>query len=110
MNIFFGIIIDSFADKRALDNDNKNEMEGQCFICGITKSRFDIENIPWRDHVYTHHNLHAYLAFILYVNAKSKAECTGVEKFVKEKIKSGSIDFFPVNRCLAIRGGEELNE
>ena len=53
MNIFFGIIIDSFADKRALDNENKNEKEGMCFICGISKSQFDIENIPWRDHIYT---------------------------------------------------------
>jgi len=67
MNILFGIIIDSFADKRAIAQEHKNEVQGQCFICGITKSRFDIENINWRDHIYCEHNMHSYVAFILYV-------------------------------------------
>jgi len=67
LNIFFGIIIDAFADKRALVAEEKAEIEGRCFICGLSKSQFDIENIPWKLHVYCQHNLHSYLAFVLYV-------------------------------------------
>ena len=67
MNIFFGIIIDSFAEKRDEDNSNDEEITGQCFICGLTKSKFEVENVPWKDHIYSQHNMHAYLAFILYV-------------------------------------------
>jgi hypothetical protein len=52
LNIFFGIIIDAFADKRALLSEEQTELENQCFICGISKSQFDIENIPWKDHIY----------------------------------------------------------
>lgn len=110
LNIFFGIIIDAFADKRALLDEENSEMENQCFICGITKSRFDIENIPWKDHIYCQHNMHSYLAFILYVIDKPVLECTGVEKYVKQKIKRGLIEFYPVNRCLAIRDGELVEE
>ena len=106
LNIFFGIIIDAFADKRALLNEHVEEMENYCFICGISKSNFDIENIPWKDHIYCQHNMHSYLAFILYVIEKPVLECTGVEKHVKQKIKEGVIEFYPVNRCLAIRDGE----
>jgi len=80
MNIFFGIIIDSFSEKRDFDKLHTQEREGQCFICGITKSRFDIENIPWHDHIYQQHNMHSYLAFILYVKKKPMSECTGIEK------------------------------
>ena len=106
LNIFFGIIIDAFADKRALINEEQSEMENQCFICGITKSRFDIENIVWKEHIYCQHNMHAYLAFVLYVMDKPILECSGVEKYVKQKITKGLIEYYPVNRCLAINDGE----
>ena len=52
LNIFFGIIIDAFADKRAQNVEQNIEITNQCFICGISKSRFDIENIPWKEHIY----------------------------------------------------------
>jgi hypothetical protein len=42
MNIFFGIIIDSFADKRAGESEIESEVQNQCFICGISKSTFEI--------------------------------------------------------------------
>ena len=45
MNIFFGIIIDSFAEKRADDGEIKEELKGQCFYCVISRSKFDIENV-----------------------------------------------------------------
>lgn len=89
MNILFGIIIDSFADKRAQADDFKREVRGQCFICGISKSRFDIENVNWNDHIYCEHNLHSYVAFMLYVQSRPKSECTGIEKFVKYNAKRG---------------------
>jgi hypothetical protein len=83
LNIFFGIIIDAFADKRAVNTEQASEMVNQCFVCGVSKSRFDIENIPWKDHIYKQHNMHSYLAFVLYVKSKPASECTGVEKHVK---------------------------
>lgn len=100
MNIFFGMIIDSFADKRQGAEDIKKEVEGQCFICGISKSKFEIENIPWGNHIYTDHNLHAYLAFIIYVQHKNMSECSGVEKWVKKCLESDNINFFPIKKCL----------
>ena len=37
----------------------------------------------------------AYLAFIIYVKDKESTECSGLEKYVKERIESKNIDFFP---------------
>ena len=67
MNLFFGIIIDSFADKRDKTSSINEEVEAQCFICGITKSTFEIKNISWTEHIYQDHNMHSYLAFLIYV-------------------------------------------
>lgn len=108
MNIFFGIIIDSFADKRSGSADIVAEVEGYCFICGISKSKFEIENKPWHEHIYTEHNLHSYYAFIIYVQGKNMSECSGVEKWVKKCLENDNILFFPVKKCLAINNGEEI--
>jgi hypothetical protein len=108
MNIFFGIIIDSFADKRAKGAEIEDEVQGQCFICGVSKSKFEIENVPWKDHIYEQHNLHGYMAFLIYVKDKDMCDCTGIEKLVKHSLEIGVISFFPINRCLAISGGDEI--
>ena len=105
LNILFGIIIDSFADKRAQDAETVAEVEDQCYICGLKKSTFEVEGVPWNDHIYQHHNLHSYLAFIIYVEDKMKSECTGIEKWVKDCRAEGSVEFFPINRCKDIRNG-----
>lgn len=38
------------------------------------------------------------------------AECTGVEKYVKARVREGKVDFYPLFRCLAIRGGDEVQQ
>ena len=108
MNIFFGIIIDSFAEKRAAEGEIQTEVEDQCFICGISRSKFEIENVPWLQHIYCDHNLHTYLAFLIYVKQKNMSECTGVEKRVKLCLDQGIIEFFPINRTAKINNGERL--
>jgi hypothetical protein len=110
LNILFGIIIDSFADKRAQDAEIKAEVQDMCFICGITKSTFEVEGKPWHEHIYSHHNLHAYLAFIIYVEGKPKSECSGMEKRVKDCRERGNVDFFPINRCAAIKNAVKQSE
>jgi hypothetical protein len=110
MNIFFGIIIDSFADKRAREAEVEEEVQGQCFICGISQSKFEIENVPWKDHIFTQHNLHGYLAFLIRVTEKDMSECNGVEKHVKTSLERGVIMFFPISRCLAVKNGEVISE
>jgi inositol 1,4,5-triphosphate receptor type 3 len=108
MNIFFGIIIDSFASKRDREAEIQIEVSDQCFICGLKKSVFEIENENWNQHIFCDHNLHSYLAFLIYVKKKDTWECTGIEKWVKICLKNGTIDFFPINRCMRIKGGSLL--
>ena len=110
MNIFFGIIIDSFAEKRAVEGEIEEEVKGQCFICGISRSKFEIENVSWLNHIYCVHNLHSYVAFIIYVKQKSYSECTGVEKWCKTCLDRGVIEFFPIARTAAIDGGSKVEE
>jgi len=40
-------------------------------------------NVSWKHHIYSEHNIHSYLAFIIYIQNKSLDECIGIEKYVK---------------------------
>jgi inositol 1,4,5-triphosphate receptor type 1 len=37
INISAGIIIDKFGDLRESENEKAKDIEGSCFICGISK-------------------------------------------------------------------------
>ena len=70
----------------------------------------NFRNKSWFDHVSRDHNVYSYLYFILYVWSKPENECTGVEKYVKEKIAKDDITFFPINNCLAFQEPTNKNE
>lgn len=103
INVFFGLIIDAFADMRALRAEKSEESDRRCFICGITKQTFDRNNISWASHIYQEHNLHAYLAYLIYTRNKPLQECNGVEKRVKSLADASNIDFFPMNDCVKLQ-------
>lgn len=107
INIFFGLIIDAFADIREERAEKLADSDRRCFICGINKEIFDRRNLSWAQHIYVDHNLHSYLAYMLYCRNKLTVQCNGVEKRVKEACIQNKIDFFPMNDCIRMR---ELDE
>ena len=41
LNLFFGIIIDTFGELRGAENERLADENSVCFICGIDRSTFD---------------------------------------------------------------------
>ena len=39
--VIFGIIIDTFADLRGIQQAKEEDMRGVCFICGLDRAAFD---------------------------------------------------------------------
>lgn len=110
MNVFFGIIIDSFSEKRATHDEIFNEVNFQCFVCGIHKYQLEREKVPWKEHIFVDHNLHSYVAFMLHVKNKEASQCNGVEKYVQRCLRESRIDFFPILRCKRINEGRSFDQ
>ena len=110
MDLMLAVIVDSFGAKRSDEQSRLTERESQCFICGITKTTFDKEGVSWPQHIYCQHNMHAYLAFLLNINAKSFANCNGIEKYFKIQIETGKVDFYPINQSMALKEKKEKDE
>jgi len=111
INIFQGIIIDTFAVLREENTRNSLDRSTKCFICGLERDA--VERATGRSfdyHTYYEHNEWKYVQFIGYLEDKEETELTGVESYVKEKLAKKEIAWFPQQEGLSIKREGESEE
>jgi Inositol 1,4,5-trisphosphate/ryanodine receptor/RyR and IP3R Homology associated/Ion transport protein len=94
LKVFFGIIIDTFAELREMRQEQKKNLSETCFICGKNKSEFKVRRISWKNHIHVDHNVRVYLTFLVYIMIK-KEDFNGIEKYLKKQVLNNEISFFP---------------
>ncbi|XP_039761395.1 ryanodine receptor isoform X13 [Pararge aegeria] len=97
--ILQGLIIDAFGELRDQLESVKEDMESNCFICGINKDYFDKVPHGFDTHVQREHNLANYMFFLMHLINKPDTEYTGQETFVWKMYTQRCWDFFPVGDC-----------
>ena len=75
--IIQGFIIDAFGALRDQMDGVQEELENNCFICGIGKDYFDKVPHGFETHVEKEHNLAHYLFFLQYLIEKDENDYTG---------------------------------
>ena len=110
LNIFFGIIVDTFAELRDARREIEHDIENFCFVCGRAKHEFELRGSGWNQHIQIEHNVWAYLAYILYIKRKPITECDGIEKYVKNKLMQNDITFFPTTSLCLETGKEKIKD
>ena len=96
LKLFFGIIINTFAELREIRQEQVRNLEETCFVCGKNKFEFQVKRISWAKHISEEHNSHAYMTFLIYIMIK-KENFNGIEKYIKKQIENNEINFFPKN-------------
>lgn len=94
-NIFFGIIVDTFADLRDKDTYIVNDKENVCFICQLDKDTCITNNIDFDSHVNLNHDVWNYVFYISYLHFKSKNEFNKLEIQVWRKLVEMDTSWFP---------------
>ncbi|XP_033608233.1 ryanodine receptor isoform X6 [Cryptotermes secundus] len=97
--IIQGLIIDAFGELRDQLDSVKENMESNCFICGIGKDYFDTVPHGFDTHVAKEHNLANYMFFLMHLINKPDTEYTGQETYVWNMYQQRCWDFFPVGDC-----------
>jgi len=103
LNIIFGIVIDTFAQQRDLQNQINDNIRNVCFICGIDRNSFDRKHrFGFEYHrVHEHNNMH-YLSFIIHLRTKRHIDYTGPESYVAEMLDKNDLGFFPILKTSSI--------
>lgn len=106
--IIQGLIIDAFGELRDQLDSVKEDMESNCFICGIGKDYFDKVPHGFDTHVQQEHNLANYMFFLMHLINKPDTEYTGQETYVWNMYQQRCWDFFPVGDCFRKQYEDEL--
>lgn len=107
MNIVQGLTVDTFALLRRTHDKNKKDRENKCFICGLEKEtieRATSRSFKW--HIENDHNEWKYVHFVGYLEDKEETEYTGIESYVKDKVKKKDVSWFPQQEALSIQSQE----
>lgn len=106
--IIQGFIIDAFGALRDQLDGVQDELENNCFICGIGKDYLDKIPHGFDIHVEKEHNLANYLFFLMYLINKDETEYTGQETYVWDMYQQRCWDFFPAGECFRKQYEAEL--
>lgn len=136
LNAVFGVLVDQFSSLREALQNKQAQLNNACFICGLSRAEFDAISFDYKQkqdelahytgskgahaefkggfvyHVQHEHNIYDYLGFILYLEAKDRTECNGLESYILEELEKSSgdaISWIPSGRALAlgVEGSQE---
>jgi len=105
INLFFGIIVDTFADLRDKNSNIQYDMDNVCYICQITRDSALNQNMDFQKHIKLDHNIWNYVYFFTYLNISNPLSFTSLEKSVIDKMSEKDISWIPI-----IGGGGEEPE
>lgn len=100
LNIIFGIIIDTFAQLRDERSQMAHDLSNTCFVCGSSRSEIELKGKGWSYHFMCEHSPFSYLAFFVFLQETNIVDCSGVEKYVKEKLTAKDSSFMPTTSKL----------
>jgi hypothetical protein len=113
LNVFLGMIIDTFSSLRADKIERMRDTMEVCFICGIEKQIFDRasdEPDGFKTHIKIDHNMWNYLYFIFLLWEQDRDDDDGLEQYVRRAIDASEITWFPMNKAMRLDRVATKNE
>ena len=94
-NIFFGIIVDTFADLRDKNSIRENDIKNVCYICHVDRDTCITRNIDFNYHVAHDHYVWNYVYFITYLHLNDPSYFKRLESQVWLKLLDKDTSWFP---------------
>merc|ERR1711865_53833 len=105
LNIFFGIIIDTFGELRQEKNEQTDKTVNYCFVCGISKLDLDrnsSEPNGFKKHITEDHYMWNYLRFIIFLQEQDQDDDDGLELYVRKCVEDKKFHWFPMKRAMCM--------
>ncbi|KAH8049685.1 inositol 1,4,5-trisphosphate-sensitive calcium-release channel [Aureococcus anophagefferens] len=99
INVFTGIILDTFSSLREELSGRKEKEKYECFVCGVDRTTLDDFGIDKEDHETHEHNKWDYLLYLDHVRSRASdvAPLTGVAAYVAACDAAGDHDWLPLD-------------
>ncbi len=93
INIFFGVIVDSFNSMRDQTTQNTEDVKNKCFICN--RDRFDKQEDDFDKHREKLHHPFSYSYVYFYLANKNSQEFSAIESYVWNQINKQETNWLP---------------
>jgi hypothetical protein len=98
-NLFFGIIVDTFADLRDTNTRVENDKANVCFICQLDRDSSLQKNIDFNEHVENDHFLWSYVNFLTYLHTNNPSNFKALESHVWTCISQNDTSWIPIDNA-----------
>ncbi|CAK68868.1 unnamed protein product (macronuclear) [Paramecium tetraurelia] len=103
LNMIQGIIVDTFGSLREKLQERIKDQTMKCFICGITREKFEKNDegggMGFQEHIEQEHYMWNYIYYIAYLKHKDENDYNGNESYIKSKIDIKDISWMPIKRA-----------
>lgn len=118
LNIFFGIIIDSFAQLREESAFTENDVKNVCFMCNLDRyivsllsniyyvclKQLDKDtDLGFDYHIQYDHNVWNYLFFIIHLKQKDPSDFNGTESSIFQCFQNDDMSWFPQHKSIRMK-------
>ncbi|CAD8210359.1 unnamed protein product [Paramecium octaurelia] len=104
IQIFSGIIIDTFSSLREKQMQRDQDIQETCFICGFSRELFDRKSeAGFKLHTQYEHYMWNYVFYISYLKEKEPTEYTGIESYIANKLKNYDNSWIPINKAMVLK-------
>ena len=110
INLFFGIIVDTFAALREQTYQFEEDKNNTCYICQITRDVALNNNINFDHHVNNIHCIWNYVNFIAYLHINNERNFKSLETFIWGKIPKNDTSWLPIGKKFCQPENENYNE
>jgi hypothetical protein len=95
-NIFLGVIVDTFAERRDKKAEFDNDLKDVCYICQLTRDKASSKLIDFDKHTREDHLIWNYVDFIIYLFINNYNDFNQFELFAYQKIKNNELSWIPI--------------
>lgn len=103
LNVFNGIIVDTFQSLREEKYKKDKFQKNKCFICEQSKSDFEKCGKSFINHIQEIHNIGDYIHYLIALGKKGDFDLNSLESEVKKCIDNNRCDFFPLKNSIDLQ-------
>jgi inositol 1,4,5-triphosphate receptor type 1 len=102
------VIVDTFTALRELEYAKMKDVNGKCFICGLTADIFEKSGVvSFEKHFKTEHNMWYYIGYVAWIKEKDPLDLDGVEQYIKDLFDAKKVSWIPQMKAMGLENSIE---
>ena len=101
INIFNGIVVDTFQSYREEDEKIQAHLKDVCYICHLSRNDFSVKALDFEKHRNDEHSLRDYIDFLIKIKTVDENDLNNLGTQSLKLMKDNELSMFPVRKSMS---------